>query len=293
VLAAIRSDFAAALAGYGDGEAGNRLLVGHDGTIELWVDQVRGLAFMGHNDVCWTVRDGRHVVRNDETRCRAYLGYSVGGDRLFSAEDAAHIVTRLCRGTLVATRESDVASFVNLFVREPMLRPDVELVMWVSAAERLASSHGREYFLTEIPGLSSAFDVLHDEIPPGAQFGDGLRPIGTATVPPAPSPANISPSGVGRHGTVTGRKPAAPIEPTLPRYQARVLARVLPTLANEVEALLTAPTGEDEASGTEIDAACTQLFDEHANELRAFLRERLLDRVLAAVQADADYPVDH
>ncbi|MGH2970027.1 MAG: hypothetical protein ACRDK0_13335, partial [Solirubrobacteraceae bacterium] len=233
-LAPVRSGFTDALAGAGEGPHRNALTIA--GT-ELRVDQVRGIASMVGGADGWTERAGKQLIRNDTRQGRLFLAYVVGTGRYLSADDFELILTRICRGAMHAIREMDVAQLVNMVVAEPIHDPARALPVWVTVALKLASGRGDDYFTQEIPELATGYDQLYAEIPAGAEFADALLP-----------------------------QASRPLEPTLPRYEARLLSSVLPSTAEEVARLST--DGEREAA-----------FAAHEPELVAYVREHLLSRV--------------
>ena len=187
-IAAIRSAFEGAL------EGDNSFTVA--GT-QLRADQVRGIASMVGGDDTWSERQGRRLIRNDTMLGRAFLGYGVGAGRYLSASDFARILAGIVSGDLGMTRESDLAQFVNMVAAEPRHDPRTEPLIWATVAARLANGEGDRYFSQEIPGLVTAYDPLHDEIPAGAQLAEGLLPSSSH-----------------------------PSEPTLERYEARLRAEL-------------------------------------------------------------------
>jgi hypothetical protein len=172
-IAAIRARFEDALAGRGEGEAGNGLTV--DG-IDLRVDQVRRIANTPGGPHNWAERDGLLLMRNDTPPGRIFLSYVVGAERYLSAADFEHILTRVRAAEQSVLREADVAQFVNMAVAEPLHDARAEPAIWGTVARRLASGRTREYFPGDIPELLTSFDALHAEIPPGADYADALRP---------------------------------------------------------------------------------------------------------------------
>jgi hypothetical protein len=211
-IAAIRTDFEAALAGRGEGEGANGLTV--DG-IELRVDQVRGVANTPGGAHNWAERDGRLLMRNDDVAGRVFLSYVVGAERYFSAADFEHILARVCAAERSVMRESDVAQFVNMVVAEPLHDARSELAVWGAVAVKLGAGRPRERFPAEIPELVTSFDPLHAEIPAGADFADVLKP-----------------------------EAFHPLEPTLEAYTARLAAEAGEPLDEHVRRHVLAPAGE-------------------------------------------------
>ena len=196
-LGSLRQRFADAVAGQGGAPDGNTLAVG---PTEIRVDQVRRIAAMVAGPHCWTHRDGLWLARNDEPGCRMHLAYVVGRSRLFSAGDFVHVLTLLGAGGTRHMRSDDLAMFVNLVVAEPGHDPACELPIWVAVAHELASGEGDDEQLAQrIPELITGHDPLHAEIPEGAEYAEPLLP-----------------------------ESETPLEPTLRRYEARLLSEVLP-----------------------------------------------------------------
>jgi hypothetical protein len=195
-LDAARRGFKSALQGAGAGPNGNAFTIA--GT-ELRVDQVRGIASMVGGAAGWTERNGKQLIRNDTPLGRTFLAYVVGSGRYLTADDVELLLAKIAQGDLRGTREPDVAQFVNMAVAEPLHDPRTERPIWVTAAHKLASGHGDDYFTQEIPGLVTCYDPLHAEIPAGAQFADGLRP-----------------------------ESCRPLEPTLEQYKTRLSTEVGP-----------------------------------------------------------------
>ena len=65
--------------------------------------------------------------------------------------------------------------------------------------------------------------------------------------------------------------------------------RALPWLADEAEEILTRPTPDPAAAAT-IDETCLALFERHADEVRGFVQDMLLSRMLEAVRLGTGFP---
>lgn len=239
-LARLRDDCGRALSGKGDRDNGFIAL-----DTALRADELRGIVSSLDGEMYWRQRDGRWYLVNDTIPGRLYLGLQVGRKRTMAAGSFVDLLADLCREEQRhAHAEPYVATFVNLAAVEPYHHPEHELVVWVTAAHRLATDQPTYNLYAEIPDLVTDHDVLYREIPPGAPFAAELLP----------DPARVG---------------------TLPRYQARLLAEVLPRLA-------------DRAAAATTDEERTALFAEHAGELQDYADAELLPRVAALLDAPRD-----
>lgn len=227
----VRADFERALAG--EGTDGNGFTVLHT---PLRADQVRGIASSVGGDVCWRQSSGKRLLGNDTIGVRLFLGFLVGSKRHFRADGFVELLAELCRPEpRHYPPEPYLAQFVNLTAVEAHHHPERELVVWVTVAHKLATGHPADNLYADLPDLVTDHDMLCSEIPPGAPYSENLLP----------DPARTD---------------------TMPRYQARLLAEVLPRLADRAATLAT-------------DEERAAIFAEHAGELRSYADAEIFPRV--------------
>lgn len=204
-LRTARADFSCALLNQPDDASFSFL-----GT-ELCVDQVREIAISGGDPDEWATRNGKRYVSTVAWTGPSLLRLAVGRDRSMFPDSFAQFLADLCVGRPQwPAGESITASFVNLAVAEPLARPEHELPILVTVAHKLAEGTTSDNLHDVLPDLLTCYDVIHDEIPPGAPRADGLLPGASAVW-----------------------------SDTMPEYQMRLLSDVLPQSKNAIAAVST------------------------------------------------------
>ncbi|MDQ4033975.1 MAG: hypothetical protein M3332_17725 [Actinomycetota bacterium] len=238
-LRAVRREFAEALDA--TSQSGNALTVL---ATDLRVDQLRSIVSSAGGPVYWAQRDGRRYISTATAVGQIFLGFIVGNKRFMVADDFVENLVDLClEQPRRFAMEMDIANFINLTVVEAYHHPEHELTIWVTLAHKLATGRGEDDLFRDLPGLMTEYDILYREMPPDALYAENLLP---------------------------GARPAS--AESMPRYQARLLASVLPALTEQVSALAT---NEERAA----------LFAAHEPELREYVRAHVFPRVAAASDA--------
>ncbi|MBW4717123.1 hypothetical protein [Saccharothrix obliqua] len=169
-LAAVRRSFENALAAPGDNAVPAL-------DVDLRVDQVRQVVSSYGGPEFWEERAGLRCLANREIPQRLFLGFVVGRKRELPADLAVVLLAELCRDRpRRAVVEMDAANLVNLLVVAPFHAPGLELPIWLTLAHDLATGDDRRDVFHRLPSTRTAYDPLHAEIPPGAPYGDDLRP---------------------------------------------------------------------------------------------------------------------
>lgn len=190
----------------------------------LRVDQVRRLVVSTPPGEFWTMRDGKHCLASADEIERIEVSMFVGGNRFLTA---AQVFLMLCdivsdkpgRGT-----EARVAGLVNLLVVEPRFFPERELPIWLTVVRAMLTDRVDDDLYEMLPDVSSAFDVLHHELPASGEYADKLKP-----------------------------RPGRPGAIPWPQYEMKLLGEIRPDLAGAIagatdgaarEKLWAAHTGE-------------------------------------------------